>query len=401
MKKSLIIGKSWREPAAAAPINRKLAEEDDRKSPFEGMKRFVGRAVVSTLYEIGPFLLDADAGIVTRGGVPVLLGTRGAAVLAALVERPNEFVPKSQILDAAWPGVVVSESNLAVQISTLRRVLAQATGGGDWIETLARRGYRFVGPVKKRRDDREPGAAKVQPRPRSNLLEPLTSFIGRERELVEIKRLLPTTRLLTLVGVGGTGKTRLALQLGAEVLDAYHDGVWFVDLAPHADPDLVSQSVARVLGVREDMGRGLVETLCDHAKARQLLLILDNCEHLLDPCAAMADALLRAAPDVAIIATSREPLEVAGEQIYALPTLSLPEPTDNMERISRSEAVQLFVARAQRQHYGFSLTAANASIVAQVCTRLDGIPLALELAAASARCRSRKSTLGSMTASAC
>ena len=208
-------------------------------------------------YEIGPFRLDRDAGVLTEAGVPLALGSRAVAVLSALVERPNEYVQKSSIMDAAWPGVVVEESNLAVQISAIRRVLAQAPGGENWIETLARRGYRFVGPVVERPDDRQGSRGNKH----TNLPEPLTSFIGRERELVEIKRLLPGKRLVTLVGVGGIGKTRFALQVAAEVMDAYRDGVWLVELGSISDPALAPSAVAQVLGVREAVGKSLIETL--------------------------------------------------------------------------------------------------------------------------------------------
>ena len=334
-------------------------------------------------YEIGPFGLDSKAGLLTHAGVPVALGPRGVAVLTVLVERAGEYVAKGSIMDAAWPGVVVEESNLAVQISAIRHVLAQAPGGERWIETLARRGYRFVGPLTEL-PAKQPQATSggIQ---RTNLPEPLTSFIGRERELVEIKRLLPGKRLLTLVGVGGIGKTRLALQMAAEVMDAYRDGVWMVELGSITDPLLVPTSVAQVLGVQEKTGTPLAQTLCGHLKSRQSLLILDNCEHLLDACARLAEAILRAAAEATIIATSREPLDVAGEQTYLLPTLSLPDPTASAEMMGSSEAVQLFVERAQRQQSGFELTKERAPAVAQLCVHLDGIPLALELAAARIR----------------
>jgi DNA-binding winged helix-turn-helix (wHTH) protein len=276
-------------------------------------------------YEIGPFRLDCNAGVLTEAGVPVALGSRAVAVLATLVKRSNEYVQKSSIIDAAWPDVIVEESNLAVQISAIRRVLDQAPGGERWIETLARRGYRFVGPVVER-----PGDRALDDK-RTNLPEPLTSFIGRERELAEIKRLLPGKRLLTLVGVGGIGKTRLALQVAAEVIDAYRDGVWLIELGSISDPLVVPTAVAQVLGVQERTGTPLTETLCAHLKARQLLLILDNCEHLLDACATLTDAMLRGAAEPTIIATSREPLHVEGEQTYPLQTLSLPEPSASAE----------------------------------------------------------------------
>jgi len=338
---------------------------------------------VTKIYEIGPFRLDAEAGVLTQAGVPAALGSRAVAVLATLVERSNEFVQKGAIMDAAWPGVIVEESNLAVQISAIRHALAQAPGGEHWVETLARRGYRFVGPVIELPDEGSTHAGSEHRR--SNLPEPLTSFIGRERELVEIKRLLPSTRLSTLVGIGGIGKTRLALEVAAEVMDAYRDGVLLVYFGSISDPLLVPTSLAQVLGVQERTGAPLTETLCANLKARQLLLILDNCEHLLDACATLTDAILRGAAAPTIIATSREPLHVEGEQTYPLPTLSLPGPSTGAEEVGRSEAVQLFVERARRQLPDFVLTAARAPAVAELCIHLDGIPLALELAAARVR----------------
>jgi len=338
---------------------------------------------MSPVYQIGPFRLDPNAGVLTHTGQPMALGARAVAVLTTLVLRPNEYVQKSDILDAAWPGVVVEDSNLSVQISSIRRVLARAPEGEHWVETLSRRGYRFVGPVSEINDDQRPDAPGGGPI--TNLPEPLTSFIGRERELVEIKRLLPDTRLLMLVGIGGIGKTRLALQAAAEVMAAYRDGVWLVSLAPLADPALVPSAVAQVLGVREAAGKPLIESLCRQVKGRQLLLVLDNCEHVLKACTQLADAMLRGAADLTIIATSREPLHVAGEKSYPLVPLSLPDPTAKVESLIQSEAVQLFVARAREQLPDFALTAVRAPVVAELCIHLDGIPLALELAAARIR----------------
>ncbi len=336
---------------------------------------------MSLVYELGPFRLDVEAAVLTHAGVPMALGSRGVAVLRTLVERANEYVPKASIIDAAWPGLVVEESNLAVQISAIRRVLAQTPGGDRWIETLARRGYRFVGPVIE-------GAAAAHAgtdRECSNLPEPFTSFVGREREVIEVKRLLSTSRLVTLTGVGGIGKTRLALEVAAEVLDAYRDGVWLADFAALVDPAFVPMTLAQALAVQEHAATSLVDTLRIHLRRRQTLLVFDNCEHLLPACAALAEALLHGAPRIAILATSREPLGVDGERVYALPPLSLPEPSTTVEAIARSDAVQLFIERARRQQPDFGLSVARAPIVAALCVHLDGIPLALELAAARVR----------------
>jgi len=338
---------------------------------------------VRTVYEIGPLRLDPEIGVLTEAGVPLALGARGVAVLGVLVEHANQYVSKADIIDAAWPDVVVEESNLAVQISAIRRALSRVPGSEHWIETLSRRGYRYVGPavaVPERAGDER--ALRIE---RTNLPEPRTSFVGREREVVEVKRLLPTSRLVTLVGVGGIGKTRLALQVATELLDAYRDGVWIADFSALDDPALVATTVAQALGVHEKPGTPLFDALRRHLRRRELLLVLDSCEHVLSSCAALADALLRDGSETTIIATSREPLGVDGEQIYGLPPLSLPEVDATPETIARSDAVQLFVERARRQQPGFGMSAARTQVIAALCAHLDGIPLALELAAARVR----------------
>ena len=219
----------------------------------------------------------------------------------------------------------------------------------------------------------------------NNLPEQLTSFIGRERELEEATQLLKGSRLLTLLGMGGLGKTRLSLQIAADMLDSYPDGIWFLDLAPIRDPSFVPHEAAQVLAVREEPGKPLTHTLCAHLKSRKALLIFDNCEQVVSACASLANAILRAAPDIRIIASSREALRVPGEQVYPVLPLALPEPTASVETLSRSEAVQLFMARAQLQKPGFTLTEREAPAVAELCARVEGIPLALELAAARMR----------------
>ncbi len=219
----------------------------------------------------------------------------------------------------------------------------------------------------------------------TNLPQQTTSFVGRQRELAEARTLLAATRLLTLLGMGGLGKTRLSLQLGADALDAYPDGVWFVDLAPIRDPSLVASAAAQVLGVREEPGRSLAQTLCAQLKQRKLLLILDNCEHLVSACASLADALLTSTPDVCILATSREALHIRGEQTYPVLPMATPDRKAGIESLLRSEAVQLFVERVGLHKPGFHLTEREAPAVAELCARLDGIPLALELAAARMR----------------
>jgi predicted ATPase/class 3 adenylate cyclase len=220
-----------------------------------------------------------------------------------------------------------------------------------------------------------------------NLPLQLTSFVGRDHELAEVRRLLQTTRLVTLTGTGGCGKTRLALQAAADLLPAYPAGVWLVDLAPLADPALVPATVATAVGVREAAGQPLLATLVGALHPRHLLLLLDNCEHLVEACAQLVDAVLRGCPRVQVLATSREALGIAGETPWRVPSLPQPPPDAVVppERLVRYDAVRLFLDRAVAARPGFAVTNQNAPAVAQVCWRLDGIPLAIELAAARVR----------------
>ena len=224
--------------------------------------------------------------------------------------------------------------------------------------------------------------------PRHNLPAPLTSFIGRNAALDDLLRLLRDERArpLTLTGAGGSGKTRLALEVAidaaAELGDMLPDGVWWVDLAAIDDETLVSPAVNRALGLVEAAEQPIEETLAAYLGDKRLLLILDNCEHLIAACARLVERLLRRCPTVQLLTTSREALGMPGERVFPVPTLSLPDPAAGWEVLLASEAVQLFVARAAAHRPGFQLTADNAPAVAQLCRRLDGIPLALELAAA-------------------
>ena len=218
---------------------------------------------------------------------------------------------------------------------------------------------------------------------RHNLPAQLTSFVGRQREIEEIRPLLESTRLLTLTGAGGCGKTRLALQVAAELIDHFRDGVWLVDLAPLSDPALVTPSVASVFKVQEGPSRPLVEGVCNYLRSRQVLLVMDNCEHLIAACARLAEILLLASPGSRILATSRESLGLSGETVWRVPSLSVPSPQGtSTEAVARSEAACLFIDRATAVVPTFTISDANAPVVEAICRRLDGIPLAIELAAA-------------------
>ncbi|HEV8553869.1 MAG TPA: tetratricopeptide repeat protein [Casimicrobiaceae bacterium] len=221
----------------------------------------------------------------------------------------------------------------------------------------------------------------------NNLPQQVTSFIGREHELAEIAKSLGNTRLLTLLGVGGIGKTRLSLQVAADVLDDFPDGVWFVELASLADAQFVPQAVASVLGVKEEAGRPVIEALQKHVKDRRLLLILDNCEHLVEACADVVKQLLQSGPRLKILASSREHLHVNGETTYPVPALAVPDPSRTItpEALTQYESVRLLVDRAVAAQPAFHVTEQNAPAISEICRRLDGIPLAIELAAARVR----------------
>ena len=232
----------------------------------------------------------------------------------------------------------------------------------------------------------------VEARPRlihrvNNLPVQLSSFVGRKRESAQIGELLSSMRLLTLTGPGGIGKTRLALAVASAALDAYPDGVWLAELAGLADPLLVTVAVAHIFDVRGEAGTPLVESLAEILRSRSLLLVLDNCEHLVGACAELCSTLLVGCAGVQVLATSREPLGVEGEQVWPVPPLALPEANaqSTPERLQQSEAVRLFVDRARSSRPDFELTERNASPIAEVCRRLDGLPLAIELAAAQCR----------------
>ncbi|HET7376764.1 MAG TPA: adenylate/guanylate cyclase domain-containing protein, partial [Anaerolineae bacterium] len=218
---------------------------------------------------------------------------------------------------------------------------------------------------------------------RHNLPAQLNSFIGREKELAEIKQAIHEHRLVTLTGSGGTGKTRLSLQAAADLLDQFPDGVWFVELAALADPVLVPHNAATALGLQLQSGRSIQLALTEYLREKKCLLLFDNCEHLIDACARFTDALLHACPNLKILATSRETFGLAGEVIYRVPSLAVPSlelPT--VQALAQSEAVCLFIDRAVAIQPNFAVTNQNAPAVAQICHQLEGIPLAIELAAA-------------------
>jgi predicted ATPase/DNA-binding winged helix-turn-helix (wHTH) protein len=345
------------------------------------------------VFAFGPFQLLAARRELLAHGVPVTLGQRAFEILLMLVNRHGQLVTKDELMAEVWPGVVVEENNIQVHVSALRKVLATAGDGERYLLTVAGRGYRFVAPVKRESaaelkaplasaPDRTAAVPAAIGAAANNLPQQLTTLIGREADLANIKARLGSHRLVTLTGSGGVGKTRLAIEAGRNVLDRYPDGVWLAELAPLNDSQLVTSIIGDVLGVSLNAAGGAIETLASALKNKQLLLILDNCEHVIAEAARVAEALMRSCPRLSILASSRERLAIAGESIVRVPSLPAPEASGTLTAARAREyaAVRLFVERASALGGGFALTDANAATVGSICQRLDGIPLAIELA---------------------
>ncbi|MBT9486769.1 MAG: tetratricopeptide repeat protein [Rubrivivax sp.] len=329
-------------------------------------------------YRFARFELQPDERRLLDASVPVAIGPRAFDLLATFVEHAGHLLTKDQLLARVWPKVIVEEAALQMQISALRKLMGRTA-----IVTVTGRGYRFALDVA--RVGVEPATPPAATR--HNLPQPLTSFIGREEQLSELQALLGRTRLLTLMGAGGCGKTRLAMQLAADLTRAYPDGIWLVEFAALAEPTLVPQAVAQVFGLKEQPGQHLTQTIAEHLAHKHLLLVLDNAEHVLEACAQITDAVLRASARLSVLVTSRERLGIVGELTYRVPPLSAPDPAllATPERVWACESARLFIERARLQQPQFAVTAGNAAALASICHRLDGIPLAIELAAARVR----------------
>src|ERR1700738_1997457 len=305
-------------------------------------------------------------------GRRVELGGRAFDVLMALIEASGAVVDKNTLMNRVWPDRIVEDNSLQAQISALRKAFA---ADRDLIRTIAGRGYQFTGEIRmiSANPDAKATAGMPQPtstpsRPPTNLPKPVSELIGRDVELDEILDLSTSHRLVTLVGPGGIGKTRLGSEAVRRLLPRFVDGAWVAELAPLSDPELVSVTVATTLGL--DLAGGSVspERVANALGSKQLMLVLDNCEHVVDAAAEMAEALLRANPGTRVIATSREPLRAEGEWVYPVPPLAVPtEDIPDSEDSLRYGAVRLFVERAHAAASHFLPDARGLAAIAGIC----------------------------------
>jgi predicted ATPase/DNA-binding winged helix-turn-helix (wHTH) protein len=321
--------------------------------------------------------------------LPVELGGRAFDLLMAVIEARGAVVSKQALIERVWPDRIVEENNLAFQISALRKAFAADRG---LIRTIAGRGYQFTGEIRTVSAGRDVPTTVVTPeptpppsRPSTNLPESVSELIGRDAELGEILDLSASHRLVTLAGTGGIGKTCLGFEAARHLLVGFADGVWAAELAPLSDPELVPITVATALGVELTSGTTSPQSVANALRSKQLMLVLDNCEHVIDAAARMAEALLRVNPAARVIATSREPLRAEGEWVYRVPPLAVPpENGPDGEDLLRYGAVRLFTERSREAAASIAPDARVTAWIAGICRRLDGIPLAIELAAARA-----------------
>ncbi|THD60573.1 winged helix-turn-helix domain-containing protein [Phenylobacterium sp.] len=333
----------------------------------------------------GDFQLIPSERRLLRAGAPVRVGSRSLDILIALATRHGEILSKDALIALVWPDVVIEESALRVHISTLRKALGDGEGDVRLITNVPGRGYTFVAPVSTTTtaaSTAAPATATDAAFPVLRLPMPVGRIIGRDDLIEELSLVLVEQRLVTIVGPGGMGKTTVAVALAQRLADA-GETVAFADLAPLADGELVAGAVASGLGLAV-RSADLVQEIAEAVRGRRLMLVLDSCEHVIEAAATLAERLLGLAPDLTLLATSREALRADGEWVHRLSPLALPPETANSTAADALAfpAVQLFVARASSVLGGFRLDEAGAPRVVEICRRLDGIALAIELAAA-------------------
>ena len=332
-------------------------------------------------FAFGPFVLIPEQQMLLEDQAPIALGGRALDILTALVERPGAVISKSELIARAWPNLFVDEGNLKVTIGALRRALGEKAGSLQYIATVIGRGYRFVAPVQAGASAHAVPGNRPCAGP-SNLPPAMASIVGRACDIAEIHDALANERMLAIVGAGGIGETTVAVAVAERFAARVCDGAWFVDLASLADPNLVANAIAKAIGLTTQASTALPELL-DHLRERNMLLVLDNCEHVIEAAASCARRILADAPQVRILATSREPLHINGERVHHLAPLSSPpiEPRLQAEALLAFPAAQLFIERATAKNRMFHLKDGDACVVAEICQRLDGLALAIEMAA--------------------
>ncbi len=337
--------------------------------------------------------VDVQRGLATEEWpAPIKIRVRIGLHTGECEQRDNDYfgpsVNRAARLEAIAHGgqILVSRATAEILQDSLPDGVALRDIGEHRLKDLGRPEWVFQVEADGLATEFPPVSSLDNPEFLHNLPEQVSSFVGRDGELARLCELVGYARVVTLTGPGGVGKTRLALQVAVELLDGSGDGVWFVDLAPLEDPELVAQTVANVLAVREEREHAISETLVNALRDRDILVVLDNCEHLIAAAATLVENLVQHCGMVNVLTTSREPLGIAGEHVYRVPSLTLP-PTDeeDPDRLARSEAVRLFAERARQHNPDFSLDVVNAPAIARLCRRLDGIPLAIELATARLR----------------
>lgn len=331
--------------------------------------------------EFGPFRLEAARRLLLDGDKPVPLGSRAFDLLLALVEQAGEVVSTRDLIARIWPGMFVEDGNLRVHVASLRKALRDGQDGRRLIVNLPGRGYSFVAPLRELAPERPPTPAPGPATP--GLPRPLTRLIGRTETIDSIGQQLAQRRFVTLVGPGGIGKTTTALAIAHRIAGQYPDGSWFVDLSGVRDPALVPGAIAAALGLGVP-DRQALPALTAHLGRQRVLLVLDNCEHVVEAAAEAAELIITVVPGCHLLATSREPLRAAGERVHRLAALDLPADTAGLTaaRAMDFSCIHLFVERVGAALGGYALSDADAPFVAEICLRLDGIPLAVELAAA-------------------
>lgn len=329
----------------------------------------------------GPFRLVVAARLLVKEGEPVAVGARSFDILSALVERPGEVVSHRELMKRAWPDVTVEEVNLRVNVASLRKALGDGLDGARYITNIPGRGYCFVAPVDRAAGHEFPPAGSCSLTRPPKLPAPLARMVGRDETVSVLCSLIMARRFVSIVGPGGIGKTTVAIATAYALLGDFGDAVCFVDLGALTDAALVAGAIGSALNYlsqAQDPLPGLVAFLAD----RQVLLVLDNCEHVIEAAAAVAERLFEEAPLVHVLATSREALRVEGENVHLLPPLDTPSDQAALTAAHAlaSPAVQVFMERAVASGYRSELADADAPTVAEICRRLDGIALAIELA---------------------